>query len=163
MPASSPPRTPLPQLAGQHCPRMQTRLSQSSGTLHKRPSAQGAQLPPQSASVSVPFLTPSAQVGNSQKPELTLQTALVQSPPKLQRLPGSHLSHAGPPQSTSVSAPLCAESSHDVTPAAPATEPPLPAAPDAPLPPVPATAPPVPPCPPLDASVDGPCGGSGTA
>jgi hypothetical protein len=144
---------------------MQTRLSQSSGTPHKRPSAQGAQLPPQSASVSVPFLTPSAQFGNSQKPELTLQTPLVQSPPKLQRLPGSHFAHVGPPQSTSVSSPLCAESSQDVAPAAPAVEASLPAAPagDAPLPPVPATAPPVPPCPPLDASVDGPCGGSYTA
>src|SRR5262245_49989399 len=63
--------------------------------------AQGAQLPPQSAPVSPPFLVPSLQLGSAQTPPL--QSLLTQCRSWLHRSP----KHAGqlPPQSTPVSSP----------------------------------------------------------
>src|SRR5689334_17699859 len=52
------------------------------------------QLPPQSTSVSLPFLTPS------------VQTPFEQSAPTVQTLLSAHLLQVPPPQSTSVSAPF---------------------------------------------------------
>jgi hypothetical protein len=65
----------------------------------------GAQLPPQSVAVSVPFLIVSLQVGTWQVFGVPEQTPLVQSPatlqvtPSAQRRVGAQL----PPQSTPVS------------------------------------------------------------
>ena len=84
---------------------------QSAATLQSLPSAQrfvGAQEPPQSTSVSVPFLTTSRQVGTWQM--LLMQTPLVQSDEAPQSLPSLHLVEQLPPQSTSVSVPFFAES-----------------------------------------------------
>ena len=61
--------------------------------------------PPQSTSVSVPFLTPSVQVGAAHLP--LEQTPLVQSLGTLHFLVSAHLGQVAPPQSTSVSAPFC--------------------------------------------------------
>jgi hypothetical protein len=61
--------------------------------------------PPQSRSVSVPFVTPSLQLGAMQT--LPVQTPLVQSVGALQALPSMHaLQPLPPPQSTSVSVPF---------------------------------------------------------
>ncbi len=62
--------------------------------------------PPQSRSVSVPFLTRSAgtQVGTAQRP--LVHTPLAQSVPASHILPSAHGEQPGPPQSRSVSAPF---------------------------------------------------------
>jgi len=63
-----------------------------------------AQLPPQSTSVSAPFLMPSLQLaaaGVAQTP--LLQKPLMQSVPTKQFFPFAHAKHVPPPQSTSVS------------------------------------------------------------
>jgi hypothetical protein len=66
-------------------------------------------LPPQSASVSVPFFTLSEHVGTWHLPPV--QTALVQSALAPQVLPSPHLGQPPvPPQSTSVSLPFFAKS-----------------------------------------------------
>jgi len=75
------------------------------------PSPQAPQLgPPQSTSLSPPFLTPSEHVGAWQTP-LT-HTPLWPSPPLEQPPPVPHAAH-GPPQSMPVSPPFCAPSLHD--------------------------------------------------
>ncbi|WP_248354746.1 hypothetical protein [Anaeromyxobacter oryzae] len=63
----------------------------------------GQVVPPQSTSVSVPFLTASAQLGDWHEPDA--QTPLEQSRPRTQALPSAHAGQAPPPQSTPVSAP----------------------------------------------------------
>jgi hypothetical protein len=60
--------------------------------------------PPQSVSVSVPFLTRSVQLDAWHRP--AVHTPLWQSPATLQTLPAAHLPHVPPPQSMSVSAPF---------------------------------------------------------
>ena len=60
--------------------------------------------PPQSTSVSVPFLMASVQVGAAHI--LPKQRRLVQSEFKLHPLPFPQAPQAGPPQSTSVSVPF---------------------------------------------------------
>jgi hypothetical protein len=73
--------------------------------------AQGAQVPPQSTSVSVPFLTPSEQVGAWHVPE---HTRLVQSLATLQGCPVGHRAgHVVPPQSMPVSSWFAIPSLHD--------------------------------------------------
>jgi hypothetical protein len=57
-------------------------------------------VPPQSWSVSVPFWTPSVQVGAEQ---VTLQTPPKQSVGAPHFLPVPHLPQLGPPQSMSLS------------------------------------------------------------
>src|SRR5207244_1575965 len=64
----------------------------------------GHEMPPQSTSVSKPFLTRSVQTGARQ---VTLQTPLPQSPETTHFFPAVHLGHRPPPQSTSVSEPFC--------------------------------------------------------
>lgn len=62
------------------------------------------QLPPQSTSVSVPFLTPSEQVEALHMDPT--QFAVWQSAATEQLLPVAHLPHVLPPQSVSVSVPF---------------------------------------------------------
>ena len=59
----------------------QTPLAQSPFTAHIKPSAQSAQLPPQSMSVSLPFIVLSLQVGAGATHVPLVQTPLVQSVP----------------------------------------------------------------------------------
>jgi len=46
-----------------HMPLVQTLLEQSAPVLHVAPEPHGVQTPPQSTSLSLPFLTPSLQAG----------------------------------------------------------------------------------------------------
>jgi hypothetical protein len=106
---SAPFFTPSPQAGAWQMPPVHTPLAQSAAPPHTLPSAHlfaGAQEPPQSTSVSVPFFTVSLQAGTWQMPPV--QTPLAQSPAPPQTLPSAHL-FAGaqePPQSTSVSVPF---------------------------------------------------------
>jgi hypothetical protein len=90
--SGSQPQTPLSQ-----GPR-----AQSSSPLHASPGRHvGPQLPPQSASVSRAFFTPSEQEAPEQTP--ATQMPLWQSVSRLQEPFSGHLGHSTPPQSTSVS------------------------------------------------------------
>src|SRR5437870_5180405 len=62
------------------------------------------QLPPQSTSVSLPFLTPSLHDGGWQA--LFTHSPFMQSVPMRQPCMSAHLLQSGPPQSTSVSMPF---------------------------------------------------------
>jgi hypothetical protein len=80
-------------------------LTQSEPTMQAFPVAHAAQVPPpQSTSVSLPFLTPSEQVGTRQTPPE--QTLLEQSEEMRQTLPLAQAAQVPPPQSTSVSLPF---------------------------------------------------------
>src|SRR5260221_14223490 len=85
---------------------MQVAVVQSPATMQAWPFAHflaGAQiLPPQSASVSVWFLAPSAQVAARQM--LVVHTLLAQSVPVVHALLSAQAVHMGPRQSVSVSA-----------------------------------------------------------
>jgi len=99
------------QVGARQVPLVHTPLMQSEPDEQVTPSAHflvGAQPPPQSGPVSVPFLTASEQVGVWQKPPV--QTALLQSAATVQRLPGTHFGQTLPPQSTSVSLPFLVKS-----------------------------------------------------
>ena len=90
---------------GRHTPAEQTPLWQSEPAVQDLPVAQGAQLgPPQSTSVSAPFLTASLQAGAVQIP--AEQILLWQSEKAVHALPPAHGAQLGPPQSTSVSVPF---------------------------------------------------------
>jgi hypothetical protein len=85
----------------------QLALTQSVEAMHPLVSAHflaGAQMPPQSTSVSFWFLTLSAHVGVWQT--LVVHTLLVQSPPAEHAFPLPQPPHIEPPQSTSVSVPF---------------------------------------------------------
>jgi hypothetical protein len=75
------------------------------------PVVHGVHEPPQSAPVSLPFLTPSVQAGAAHT--LAEHTPLLQSVPALHASVAAHLAEQEPPQSTSVSSPLCVPSLHD--------------------------------------------------
>jgi hypothetical protein len=92
---------------------MQTWLWQSPAPEHTLPLAQSlGQVPPQSTSVSPPLSVVSVQVGSLQVlVGLPLQTLLTQSVAPLHVLPPAHLLQLEP-QSTSVSVPFLAPSSH---------------------------------------------------
>src|SRR5882724_7318678 len=84
---------------------MQVALVQSPATVHPLPFAHffaGAQMPPQSTSVSVWFLALSEHVGAWHT--LVVQTLLVQSVPVAHARPFAQPAHMFPPQSVSVSA-----------------------------------------------------------
>ena len=68
--------------------------------------------PPQSVSVSVPFLNPSMHVGAAHMFVIGLQKPLVQSLLPLHVCPLAQSPHVGPPQSTSVSMPFFFVSIH---------------------------------------------------
>lgn len=162
-------QAPLPGqtkgLGGEQRPASQTRLTQSSSNLHPCPVGQRLVCPaqgkaPQSTPLSLPFLTPSAQLAFWQIP--AVQTPSRQSSlwshfrPVAQRLPCARQS--GPPQSRSVSAPFKTMSPQvgpgsppaaPAWPAEPADDPPVP--PTTPVPPVPPAPPPSPPAPGLPA------------
>jgi hypothetical protein len=92
---------------------VQTPLTQSALAEQVAPLAQrfaGAQLPPQSTAVSVPFFAPSPQVGSWQNPPV--HTALSQSVAVEHRLLGTHFEQVPPPQSMSVSVPFLTKSVH---------------------------------------------------
>jgi hypothetical protein len=85
-------------------PAEQLPMTQSSPVLHVLPVAHLGQPepPPQSTSVSKPFLTLSWHLAASHTPPV--HTKLAQSVPTPHFLPGAHLGHPEvPPQSTSVS------------------------------------------------------------
>jgi len=88
----------------------QTPLAQSFDPAHSWPVPHFGHDEPQSASVSVPFFTPSEQVGVAQTPDV--HTLLVQSPATEHFFPGAHFAAQLPPQSTSVSVPFCTRSAH---------------------------------------------------
>jgi hypothetical protein len=89
-----------------------TPLWQSLPAEHVLPAAHLPQeAPPQSMSVSVPFLTVSPHVGTWHFFGLPEQTPLWQSPPTLHVLPFAHELHP-PPQSMSVSVPFLTVSLH---------------------------------------------------
>lgn len=71
----------------------------------------GAQLPPQSVSVSVPLVVVSEHVGSWHR-LLELQSLLLQSLPEAHTFPGSHFWHVVPPQSMSDSEPFLVKSPH---------------------------------------------------
>jgi hypothetical protein len=89
-----------------------TPLWQSVTTLQSLLVPQAEHEPPQSVSVSVPFLVPSEQLDAWHVP--AMHTPLVQSAPVVQPLPSAHLSVGAhePPQSTSVSVPFLTMSPH---------------------------------------------------
>jgi hypothetical protein len=90
-------------------PPEQTPLVQSAGTAQAFPSLHGVQLPPQSTSVSVPFLTVSVQLGAEQVIVAGSHTPLTQSAPMAQPRVSAHGEQL-PPQSTSVSEPFATPS-----------------------------------------------------
>jgi hypothetical protein len=94
---------------GEQVPR-QTRETQSSAIRHEAPSMQAAQEPPQSASVSEPFMTLSMQDGGAHDCESQTsdaQSAFSEHP--------AESGHGGqvPPQSVDVSVPLRVPFAHD--------------------------------------------------
>jgi hypothetical protein len=101
-------------------PAGQTRLLQSPATAQTLPSAHSGQLaPPQSMSVSVPFLMPSVQLAARHEPPI--HTPLSQSPAAVQLRPAAQRGQpeVAPPQSRSVSLPFFTKSAqsavvHDV-------------------------------------------------
>jgi hypothetical protein len=90
-------------------------FAQSVSPPHAFPGAHvGPQFPPQSMSVSAPFLIVSLQVAGW---HLRFRhTLLPQSDAPLHAFPSPHFGHCGPPQSTSLSWPSFAEFVHDAGP-----------------------------------------------
>jgi hypothetical protein len=80
---------------------------QSVATLHASPSAQLLQPLPQSTEVSPPLRTPSSHPAGGTTHTPLEHLLLVQSESALQWSASSHSFAQLPPQSTSVSAPLC--------------------------------------------------------
>ena len=138
---SSPFCTPSLQVGDEQMFCRQTPDAQSEATAHPMPCSHDEQGPPQSVPVSAPLWMPSQQVaarhvnmvgcvaggraepikasrvrqgnGGRQRTLRTEQEPCSQSEPLEQDFPTAQASHAGPPQSTSVSASLCTASSHD--------------------------------------------------
>jgi hypothetical protein len=79
-------------------------LEQSPFAAQVFPAAHGGQRPPQSTSVSEPFVTRSVQLEGWQVE--AEQTPLWQSPPPVQAFPSGQRGQTPPPQSTAVSAPF---------------------------------------------------------
>jgi hypothetical protein len=94
-------------------PPTQWPLVQSVPATHALPFAQAGHCgPPQSTSVSPPFLCPSEHVAAGCEQTPPVQTPLSQSLPVVQPLPSAHFGHVGPPQSMSVSVPFFVPSVH---------------------------------------------------
>lgn len=83
---------------------MHTPLTQSETEPQFLVAAHLLQLPPQSMSLSLPFFTPSVQIGAWHT--LLVHTPLTQSELPVHALPAEHLPQPPPPQSTSVSLPF---------------------------------------------------------
>ena len=104
--------------AGTQVPAWQMSASQSAFATQAPPMGQRRhEVPPQSTSVSAPFLTLSEQAaarqtlfrvpGRQRRPEHEAShTAVLQSVPAVQSLPSPHFPHVAPPQSMSVSSPF---------------------------------------------------------
>jgi hypothetical protein len=100
------------QVAVWQTPPVHTPLVQSPADAHFWPSAHlrvAAQAPPQSVSLSVPFFTPSEQLGDAHA--WPVHTPLAQSPLTAQPSPvGQRAQLLAPPQSTPVSRPFSTRS-----------------------------------------------------
>jgi hypothetical protein len=84
---------------------------QSASSAHPAPGPQGGHAaPPQSLSVSAPFLTESSHAGAWHAP--AVHTPLEQSAARAHASPSSHGAQSGPPQSMSVSLPFLTLSMH---------------------------------------------------
>jgi hypothetical protein len=104
--------TPSLHVAARHVPPVQIDVWQSAATEQTLPLAHAVQLPPQSVSVSLPFLMLSPQeAGAVQKPPTQVLPA-TQLPSTEQRLPVAHEAQVPAPQSTSVSLPFFTPSLH---------------------------------------------------
>src|SRR5436190_2068546 len=95
---------PSVQSAPTHTFAVQTPVTQAPATLQVLVAAHLVHEPPQSLSVSLPFLTLSLHCGAAQVP--AVQTPLSQSAPTEHLLPGTHGLQVAPPQSRSVSLPF---------------------------------------------------------
>lgn len=105
MSAGFPASRSLQLVAYEHSPCLQLLVEQSVAVVQARFIAHGLQvLPPQSTSVSLPFLTVSVQLAAAQS--LAEQTPLVQSVAATHALESAHFPQVPPPQSTSVSLPF---------------------------------------------------------
>jgi len=91
-------------------PSEQRPETQSPPEPHRLPTAHPSHVPPQSSSVSGPFLTLSEQDGAAQTSGVPSQTPLAQSKAAVQDLPFAQGAQ-GPPQSESVSLPFFTPSS----------------------------------------------------
>jgi hypothetical protein len=102
----------FPQTGVAQVPAEQNIDVQSVATPHISPSAHGMHIvPPQSTSVSVPFIVPSVHVGSGwQVPPV--QMSVVQSPLPPHMSPGVQVGPHVPPQSTSDSVPFIIPSVH---------------------------------------------------
>jgi hypothetical protein len=87
-----------------------TPLTQSAATPHAEPAEHFEHVPPQSVSLSVPFLTKSLQDAVWQT--LPVHTRLTQSTEARQPSPAGHAGQVPPPQSVPVSLPFSTESAH---------------------------------------------------
>jgi hypothetical protein len=97
----------------EHFPEAQMPEVQSAGTAQTFPLPHLlGQLPPQSTSVSLPFLAASVHVAVAQRPPV--QAPLMQSVYVVHRNPFAQSGHVPPPQSTSVSKPFFTSSLQDV-------------------------------------------------
>jgi hypothetical protein len=106
-------RTPSEQVAVRQSPPVHTPLLQSPPARHVRFVSQRGQVwlaPPQSMSVSSPFLTTSEQVGIWQREPA--QTPLLQSIAVPQALPAAQVAPQTPPQSMSDSVRFSTPSRH---------------------------------------------------
>ena len=90
----------------------QTPVVQSAGLPHPCPGAQSGHGPPQSTSVSLPFLTLSLHEGALHTFVPGSQTPSMQSVPTRHARLVMHLPQAAPPQSMSVSLPFLTPSPH---------------------------------------------------
>jgi len=118
------------QPSAEHSIEAQFELAQSALAMHILPFAQvcsGAQLPPQSMSVSLPFFTASLQVGAVQTSVAAGQkSGLEQSLLAAQPTPAAQRGQLfAPPQSTPVSTPFCTLSVHEGAAHSPAVHTPL--------------------------------------
>jgi hypothetical protein len=96
------------QVGLRQVPAVQAPLAQSPPTLQRLPAGHGLHDPPQSVSVSPPFLTESAHVAFWQT--LAAHTRLLQSFGPRQLAPPVQALHAVPPQSMSLSLPFSTKS-----------------------------------------------------
>jgi hypothetical protein len=123
---------------GAQVPVSQLLLTQSEFAMHVSPFMHWGQVgPPQSVSVSIPFCIVSVHVGPGGAHVPPMQLLLTQSEFTPHMSPFMHWGQSGPPQSTSVSIPLCVMSEQlGIAPPVPPVPPPAPP-PTPPMPPLP--------------------------
>ena len=114
-PVSSPFFTESEHVAAAHVldARSHTRELQSSPEVQGLPTKHGEQSPPQSVWLSPPFFTPSEHVGAKHMDDAESQTPDEQSCSELHPAPAPHFDGQLPPQSSPVSSPFRALSTHE--------------------------------------------------